>query len=82
MDCSGGGAPVSALVLTAEHVAEAMGWMSRSEPASPRRDKVRAMVRQGRFPKPIDDAEPVHMWRWSRAVVEAYVDGTWTPDGR
>jgi hypothetical protein len=67
-----------ALVMTAVEVAEEMSWLTSADIPRPRPEKVRAMVREGRFPQPIDMTEPVHLWRWSRADVERYAAGEWS----
>ena len=36
------------------------------------------LVRDGRFPAPIDADRPTRSWRWSPRIVEDYIDGVWT----
>lgn len=66
-----------ALVLTADEVAEALGYSTRA--GDPDRDKVRRLARAGRIPQPIDQALPVVDWRWSRPLIERYAVGKYTP---
>jgi hypothetical protein len=68
-----------ALVMTASEVATEMSWLTSGDVQRPRPEKVRAMAREGRFPRPIDTNEPVRLWRWSRSDVERYAAGEWSP---
>jgi hypothetical protein len=64
------------LALTAEQVAEALGYLHRRGGGNA--TLIRSMYREGAFPSPIDPGQPVIRWRWSRAVVEGYVAGDWS----
>lgn len=64
---------MSALVLTVDDVAVALGYETRD--GRPDRDKVRRLAREGRIPSPIDPGLPVVDWRWSRRLVEQYASG-------
>jgi predicted DNA-binding transcriptional regulator AlpA len=56
---------ISPLVLDAEQAAKVVGYT----PA-----RIRALVRAGRFPKPIDPTLGARSWRWSRRAIEVYVE--------
>jgi hypothetical protein len=72
---------MSSLVLTVDQVAAELEYFHRpaegQERGAPNSDLVREMYREGDFPPPIDPAQPVTRWRWSRTVVERYVAGEW-----
>lgn len=65
-------------VLTAADVARALQYLSRN--GQPNGGTVRALYRAGSMPGPIDPSLPVRQWRWSRAVIDAYVAGEWDPE--
>jgi hypothetical protein len=64
----------SLLVLTAAEVAAELGYVHRGS-GKPDAAKVRYLVREFRFPAPIDAELPVVDWRWSRRLVESYAAG-------
>lgn len=66
------------LTLTAAATAEELGFLRRD--GSGNADLLRALYRQGRFPAPIDPQLDTRLWRWSRRVVERYVEGDWLPE--
>lgn len=71
---------MSGLAMTADQVAEELEYAHRD--GTPNGDVIRHLYREGDFPAPIDPAQPVNRWRWSRARVEQYVAGTWRHPGR
>lgn len=52
-------------VLTAADVGELLGY---------RADTVRRLVRNGRLPAPIDPTINPKLWRWSRTMVDRYIE--------
>lgn len=45
----------------------------------PNRNLLRAKVRNGTFPQPINPDDTLAHWRWYRGVVEAWITGDWKP---
>lgn len=57
------------LVVTALEAAHLCGYTTGTV--------IRTLYRRGVFPPPITPELNPRQWRWSRAQVEAYVNGTW-----
>lgn len=71
---------MTALTMVCGEVARALQFVRRN--GEPNRQLVLKLARERKIPSPVDMDLPVPYWRWSRAEVEAYAAGTWTPDRR
>ncbi len=67
---AGDGGPM--VTLTVRDVAATANYTER---------RIRELVRQGRFPQPIDPTLKAWSWRWSPLTIAAYVAGEWTSSG-